>query len=376
MSGLSPRRLGALLRKESLQVVRDPSNVLMAFGFPLLMLFLFGFGLSLDTSRTRIGLVMEDQSPAARDFAAALAHSPYVAMIPQATREAAAQQLRREAIRGFVVLRGDFSAQVEREGEAAAPVEVVTDGAVPNIAVFVEADVRGVYATWLQQRARQHGRPAWAAIEMQPRFWYNPAAISRNYLVPGSITIIMTVIGAMLTALVVSREWERGTMEALLSTPVTRAELLISKLLPYYVLGQLALLLCVAFARYVLDVPFRGSLGVLLLVSTLFMGAALGTGLLLSTLMRNQFNAAQAALNVAFLPAMTLSGFVFEITSMPAPVRAITYIVPARYFVSALQTIFQIGTVWAVLWVQMAFMAGATLVLLGVTTLKTRRRLE
>ncbi len=376
MKGLSLRRLLALLHKESLQVVRDPSNAMMAFGFPLLMLFLFGFGLSLDTSRTRIGLVMEDQAPVARDFAAALAHSPYVEMIPQATRADAAQQLRREAIRGFVVLRNDFSERALRSGDAGAPLEVVTDGGEPNTANFVEADVRGVYAVWLQQRARQRGRELSSPIDVEPRFWYNPAAISRNYLVPGSITIIMTVIGAMLTALVVSREWERGTMEALLSTPATRAELLLSKLVPYYVLGQSALLLCVAFAQYVLNVPFRGSLPVLLLVSTFFMGAALGTGLLISTVMRNQFNAAQAALNAAFLPAMMLSGFVFEIASMPLPVRAITYIVPARYFVAALQTIFQVGTVWSVLWVQIGFLAGATLVFLGLTAYKTRRRLE
>jgi ABC-2 type transport system permease protein len=180
----------------------------------------------------------------------------------------------------------------------------------------------------------------------------------------------------MLTAMVIAREWERGTMEALLSTPITRTELLLSKLLPYYVLGQAALLLCVAFARYLLDVPFRGSLAVLLLVSTFFMGGALGIGLLLSTLTRNQFNAAQAALNTAFLPAMMLSGFVFEITSMPAPVRAISYIVPARYFVSALQTLFQVGAVWSVLWVQMGFLVGASVVSLGLTALRTRRRLE
>jgi ABC-2 type transport system permease protein len=157
---------------------------------------------------------------------------------------------------------------------------------------------------------------------------------------------------------------------------VTRAELLLSKLLPYYLLGQIALLLCVAFGRFVLDVPFRGSLAILLLVSTFFLGAALGLGLLLSTLMRNQFNAAQAALNAAFLPAMMLSGFVFEIASMPAPIRAVTYLLPARYFVAALQTLFQVGAVWSVLIVQIGFLAGAAVVMLAVAAFKMRRRLE
>ncbi|MGH8241084.1 MAG: ABC transporter permease, partial [Steroidobacteraceae bacterium] len=341
MAEFSMRRFLALARKETRQIVRDPSSIMIAFVFPLLMLFLFGYGLSFDTVKTRIALVLEDTSPPARRFADALGHSPYVAMVLAPSRAAATQMIRDEEVRGFVVVPNDFSEAVESGGRSGAALQVITDGAEPNTANFVEADVRGVYAVWFAQRQRELGRPVAEGISVEPRFWYNPAAISRNYLVPGSITVIMTVIGALLTALVVAREWERGTMEALLSTPVSRTELLLSKLAPYYALGQIALLLCVAFARFALGVPFRGSILVLLAVSTFFLGAALGLGLLLSTLMRNQFNAAQAALNVAFLPTMMLSGFVFEIASMPAPLRAITYLFPARYFVTALQTIFQ-----------------------------------
>ena len=380
----SIRRVVALTQKEFRQIVRDPTSVMIAFVFPIALLVLFGYGLSLDSTRARVGLVLEDTRAEARDFAAALARSPYVEMRGMATRAAAGDALRDEEISGFVVVPSHFSAQAERDGAAAAPLLLVTDGAEPSTAGAVEADVRGAYATWQAQRATRAGSSApssassstSATIRVEPRFWYNPAAVSRNYLVPGSITVIMTVIGALLTALVIAREWERGTMEALLSTPVTRTELLLSKFVPYYVVGQVALLLSVAFAVWVIGVPFRGSVFALLLVSTFFLGAALGTGLLLSTLMRNQFNAAQAALNVAFLPAMMLSGFVFEIDSMPWAVRIVTTIVPARYFVVALQTLFQVGTLWSVLLPQIAFLAAASIFFLGLTALKTRRTLE
>ncbi|HYG33671.1 MAG TPA: ABC transporter permease, partial [Clostridia bacterium] len=220
------------------------------------------------------------------------------------------------------------------------------------------------------------GEVAPATIGLEPRFWFNPSAESRNYLIPGSITIIMTVIGALLTSLVVAREWERGTMESLLASPVTRAELLLSKLLPYYALGIISLLICVGVSVLVLKVPFRGSVLVLWMIGSLFLGSALGLGLLLSTATRNQFNAAQAALNAAFLPAMILSGFIYEIRSMPAVIRGITYLIPARYFVTAMQTLFQAGNVWPVLWRTMLFLALASAFFITMTAIKTRRRLD
>ncbi len=186
----------------------------------------------------------------------------------------------------------------------------------------------------------------------------------------------MTIIGALLTSLVVAREWERGTMEALLSTPVTRAELLLSKILPYYLLGMLSMLLCLGLATGLFGVPFRGSLALLMLYTTLFLGSALGLGLLLSTLTRNQFNAAQAALNAAFLPATMLSGFVYEISSMPVPIQAVTYLIPARYFISALQTLFQAGFVGRILLQDLLFLTAAAALFIGLTALCTRRRLD
>ena len=369
------RRLIALSRKEVLQILRDPSSNIIAFVLPVVMLFIFGFGINLDSSGLRVGLVMEDTGPEARLFAASLYGSRYFSMTTGRSREEMALALTEGHVRGFVVIPQDFSVKLGRPGQT-APLLVVTDGSEPNTASFVENYVRIAWEGWLQQRALQRAKPRAPTVVIEPRFWFNPSAESRNYLVPGSITIIMTVIGALLTSLVVAREWERGTMEALLASRITRAELLLSKLLPYYALGMVSLLLCVAVSTFLLRMPFRGSFFALWLTGSLFLGSALGLGLLISTVTRNQFNAAMVALNAAFLPALILSGFIYEIRSMPAVIQAITYLIPARYFVTAMQTLFQAGNVWPVLWRSMLFLAAASVFFLGLTALKTRRRLD
>jgi ABC-type multidrug transport system permease subunit len=197
----------------------------------------------------------------------------------------------------------------------------------------LRAGLRGGHlAALAEQRAEDRGETFEPLIDVQTRYWFNPAAISQHFIIPGAVTIIMTVIGAILTSLVVAREWERGTMEALLSTEVTRVELLLCKLIPYYFLGMLAMLLCMLVSVFILGVPYRGSLVMLFFITSLFLLSTLGMGLLISTITRNQFNAAQVALNAAFLPSIMLSGFIFQIDSMPAVIRAVTYIIPARYF--------------------------------------------
>ncbi|MEZ5277954.1 MAG: ABC transporter permease [Opitutaceae bacterium] len=374
-TNFSFRRFRALCKKEVFQIVRDPTSIAIAFLLPAMLLIIFGYGISLDSNSLRVGLVMEDTGPEARDFVSSLEGSPYLALVTTGDREQMADALTAGRIRGFVVISSDFSRRLARAGER-APIQVIADGSEPNTAQFVSGYLQGAWQSWLGQRAAASGHRRIAPIRIDPRYWYNPAAISRYYLLPGSITIIMTVIGALLTSLVVAREWERGTMEALLSTPVNRAELILSKLIPYYVLGIIALAICVGMAVVFFGVPFRGSIPVLLLVSSLFLGSALGMGLLISTVTRNQFDAAQVALNAAYLPALILSGFIFEIRSMPAVIQAVTYLIPARYFVTAIQTLFQAGDLWSILWHDILFLTAASIVFIGLTVLKTRRRLE
>jgi ABC-2 type transport system permease protein len=371
----SLRRVVALSRKETLQILRDPSSNLIAFVLPIVLLLIFGYGINLDSSGLRVGLVMEDTSPEARLFAASLQGSPYLRIVGGGTRAEMGEALVAGKVRGFVVIPQDFAKKLESPDET-APLLIVTDGAEPNTANFVENYVRGAWQGWQQHRAARQGRESPTAVTLEPRFWFNPTAESRNYLIPGSVTVIMTVIGALLTSLVIAREWERGTMEALLASPATKTEMLLSKLIPYYGLGIVSLLISVGVSVLLLGVPFRGSFLALWLAGSLFLGSALGMGLLLSTLTRNQFNAAMAALNAAFLPALILSGFIYEIRSMPAGIRAFTYLIPARYFVTAVQTLFQAGDVWPVLRESMGFLALASTFFIGLTALRTRRRLE
>jgi ABC-2 type transport system permease protein len=373
--GVSWRRLTALCRKESYQIVRDPSSIVIAFALPVILLMIFGYGVNLDAARVRVGVLNQDSGPDAALFVASLAASPYFEPHPSASREELTQWLTAGEVRGIVILQSDFGARLARPGDT-APLEIITDGAEPNTASFVAAYIEGAWQSWARQRALDKGIPIAPPVDVIARYWFNPAALSRNFIVPGSIAIIMTIIGALLTSLVIAREWERGTMEALLSTPVTRSELLLSKILPYYVLGILSMLICLGIAVWVFEVPFRGSLVLLILYTSLFLGSSLGLGLLLSTVTRNQFNAAQAALNAAFLPATMLSGFVYEIASMPAPIQAVTYLIPARYFISALQTLFQAGFVGRILLEDLLFLVASAAFFLGLTALRTRRRLD
>ena len=213
-------------------------------------------------------------------------------------------------------------------------------------------------------------------INVQPRFWFNPAAKSVQFLVPGAITVIMTLIGTLLTSLVFAREWERGTMEAMFATPVSRMQLLLGKLIPYFCMGMFSMALCATAAVLLFAVPFRGSLWILLLLSSVFMLSALGQGLLISVSLRGQLVAAEAGLFSGFLPALLLSGFVFDINSMPPVLQAITRLLPASYFNTCLRTIFLTGDVWAIFGPSLAFMGLLAAILLGLVYKNLVKRLD
>ena len=322
-----------------------------------------------------MGILLEQQSAEALDFAHTISASPFIDPKISIDRHDLIQRMQAGKVRGIVVIPVDFDQRMARSGDT-APVQVITDGSEPNTANFVQGYVEGIWQIWQMQRAEDNGESFEPLIDVQTRYWFNPAAISQHFIIPGAVTIIMTVIGAILTSLVVAREWERGTMEALLSTEVTRGELLLCKLIPYYFLGMLAMLLCMLVSVFILGVPYRGSLWLLFFITSLFLLSTLGMGLLISTITRNQFNAAQVALNAAFLPSVMLSGFIFQIDSMPAVIRAVTYIIPARYFVTTLQSLFLAGTIPAVLIINVLFLIASAVMFIGLTWLKTKRRLD
>lgn len=370
-----PRRILGLVRKETRQALRDPSSILVAAVLPLILLFLFGYGVTFDPRFFTVGLVVEQPTPETGSFTVALSNSRYFKIDVARDRRTFEADLVSGDIHGIIVLPADFAEHAYR-GER-APIQVIVDGSDPNTADLVRNYVQLLWANWLEQESISRGQPLLrAAVGLQPQVWFNPEISSRNYLVPGSVAIILTLIGALLTALIVAREWERGTMEALLATPIGIVELLIGKLVPYFLLGMGSMVLSVATAVFLFGVPFRGSFVVLALVSAFFIWAALGQGLLISTVTRNQLVAAQASIMSAFLPAFYFSGFVFEIDSMPWPLQLISYTVPARYFVSTLQTLFLAGDIWSVIFPDLLGLAVIAGGFFALTALTTRTRLE
>lgn len=366
------RRFAALVRKESYQIVRDPSSILIAFVLPLILLFLFGYGVSLDTTQTRIGLVVEQETPLTRDLAAGFQASRYFTVSLGRDRRDFEDDLVLGHIRGIVVIPTRFAADYAAGQHPA--LQVLVDGSDPNTANFVQNYAQATVANWERQRSQEDaGQPP--AISAEQRFWFNPELTSRNFLVPGSIAIVMTLVGTLLTSLVVAREWERGTMEAMMATPVSAAELLAGKLLPYFLLGLASMTLCVLLAVFLFGVPFRGSVAALYALSATFLMPALGQGLLISATTKNQFLASQLALISAFLPAFLLSGFLFEINSMPTVIQWITFIVPARYLIPSLQTVFLAGDIWPMFLQAIAIMLLIGSVFFALAARSTRKRI-
>ncbi|MCB1354483.1 MAG: ABC transporter permease [Rhodobacteraceae bacterium] len=369
------RRIRAMLVKEMLQILRDPSTFLIAFILPLILLFLFGYGVSLDTRDVKIGLALQDASAAARSLASAYEQSPWFDVHGSRELGDLENDMIAGRIRGIVVIPQDFGVHIARR-DSGAEIQIITDGSLPNTASFIAAYAEGVRASWAEGYAGEHGLRVSQPLTVNPRFWFNPELASRYFLVPGSIAIVMTMIGTLLTALVVAREWERGTMEALMATPLGMAELIATKVIPYFVLGLGSAALCALLAVTLFGVPFRGSIPAFLGISSVFLIPALGQGLLISALSKNQFVASQVALIVAFLPAMVLSGFVFEIGSMPKPIQIITHFVPARYLIPSLQTVFMVGDLWGLYLRNSLILLGFGVVFFLLAIRATRRRLD
>ena len=369
------RRVRALMVKETRQVIRDPSSIAIGVVLPMILILLFGYGLSLDVKNVPVAVVVEDPGPAARELVAGFQLSPYFhAQITHAMQPAEKLMLER-SVDAIVRIPANFERRVN---SGSAEVQVLLHGGDANRARIIQGYVQGAIQAWNARQAAE-GKTmtgAGGSVTVQQRLWFNDANESRYFLVPGLIVLVMTLIGALLTAMVMAREWERGTLESLFVTPVRSDEILLGKTLPYFLLGLIGLALCIVAAKYLFHVPLRGTLPVLLGASTLYVLVALGIGLLISSAVKNQMVASQLAMLVTFMPALMLSGFLFDLRSMPAPIRLITYVLPARYYVTLLQTIFLAGNVWRVIVPNMLILAAmATLLGLG-SRAATRKRLD
>lgn len=367
-------RLVGLMRKEFVQIIRDPSALSIAFILPATLLLIFGYGVSLDARNVPLALVVEHPDAVTASFSSEFAHSPYFVPLRFATIQTAEQAMARNRVDGIVWLRDDFTRRLYDPG--ASPIGLIVNGVDANNARLIEGYVQQVWIDWLGERARSSGGKLRMPLVVQARVRFNPSVNSRNYLIPGLIAMIMTLTGALLTALVIAREWERGTMEAMMVTPVSMSEILLAKLIPYFLLGMGGMAASVILAVFLFGVPLHGSLLVLTLSSALFMLASLGMGLLISGVARSQFVAGEIAIITTFLPAFILSGFVFDINSMPAAVRVITHVVAARYFVAILQSLFLAGDIWTVILPNVFALAVMAVIFLGLARVGARKRLD
>lgn len=376
---MKPVRVGAVARKELLHIIRDPRSLGMAIAIPMLLLVLFGYALSLDVDE--VPLVVWDQSgtDASREFVSRFAGSHYFDLREYVTSYPELEHSidGGDALMGLVIPT-DFARALGAGRTARA--QLIVDGSDSNTATIAIGYADAVTHRYSEDVAietmrRGGGRALHAPLDVEPRVWFNADLESKNYIIPGLIAVIMMVIAALLTSLTVAREWERGTMEQLISTPVTGPELILGKLLPYFGIGMLDVLLAVLMGEFLFQVPLRGSPALLFAMAAVFLAGSLALGMLISIVTKSQLLASQLAMVLTFLPSFLLSGFMYSTSNMPGAIRVITFIIPARYFVTLLKGIYLKGVGLEVLILEGCLLALFAVAMVLLANLKFERKL-
>ena len=342
------RRIRAVARKEIIQILRDPRSLMVVLLMPLMQMALLGYGVNLDIKHVAVCAFDREGSQQSQALLKAFQASQYF-MIVETERDYGGLKRAIDAGRCkiAIVVPHDFSETLASANSASVQAILdATDDNTANIALGYAQAVVGSYSANLQlERAQNLGQPPPVAPAVaQYRVWYNEDLVSRNYIMPGVVALVMALVGAQLTSLTISREWERGTMEVLVSTPVTRMELLVGKILPYFFIGLLDAALCLLIAVFWFEAPFRGAVSTLFLTTSLFLIVVLGLGYFISASIKSQIGASQIALVVTLVPTILLSGFAFPIEQMPTPIQWITYLIPARYYFAILKAVFLKGS--------------------------------
>lgn len=344
---MNPLRIWAVSRKELIHIIRDPRSLGMSIAIPMLLLLLFGYALTLDVNDVPMVVWDQDSSPASREFVSRFTGSPYFLLRKYVRnyRELEGAVDSGKALAALVIPKG-FAGKIESGREA--PVQLIVDGSDSNTATIAMGYADVVVMGYSQDVAlkeirRQGGTELALPLDLRPRVWFNPDLESKNYIIPGLIAVIMMVIAALLTSLTVAREWERGTMEQLISTPVKGRELILGKLLPYFAIGMFDVLFAVLMGEFLFHVPLRGNVALLFAMAAIFLAGALSLGMVISVVTKSQLLASQLAMVMTFLPAFLLSGFMYAISNMPKAIQLVTYLIPARYFVALLKGIYLKG---------------------------------
>jgi len=366
-------RLLAMARKEWIQLRRDPRSLILAFLFPVLLLVFFGYAIVWDVDNLSLAVLDQDRTRSSRELTAAMEAGGYFTVRRWLESAGEVEALLTEGrVRGVLVIPPGTGARL-LAGEA-APVQLLLDGSDANTATITQGYADAIVAGY-SRRLRGDGAGPALPLELEPRVWYNPELRSRAMIVPGLIAVIMSIIAAMLTSLTIAREWERGTMEQLASTPVHPLEVVLGKLLPYLGIGALGVALTAGVGVPLFQVPFRGSVLLLAVLSLLFLVGALGLGIFISAAVKSQVLAMQVALVVTYLPALLLSGFLYEVAAMPPLLQGVTYLVPARYFIEVTRGIFLKGVGLEALWSQALLMCLFAAVGLGLATRSFRKEI-
>jgi ABC-2 type transport system permease protein len=373
------RRTRAIARKEFLHIARDVRSLILALLLPFVMLVLFGYALSLDVDQIPTMVYDRDQTPESRELVRQFSGTPYFTVVGYA---ASTRDIDRAIDKGTVLLGIAIQENFGRDLRSGndAPLQLLFDGGDSNtasIALGYASALVEAYAFELKSKAREKKGGGAMKILAEPRIrvWYNSELKSRNYIVPGLIAVILMIIASLLTSLTIAREWENGTMEQLLSTPVRPGELVLGKLSAYFALGLTDLLVCLVVGVWVFDVPLRGSVVLLFVSSCVFLFGALCWGVFISASTRSQLLAYQLGTLTSFLPAFLLSGFIYSIHNMPPIIQLFTYIVPARYFVALLKAIFLKGMGWQVLWMELAFLTIYAAIVFVLASRKMRKKI-
>ena len=371
------RRTQAVARKECLHVLRDPRSLMIALALPALLLLLFGYALSLDVDRIPTLIYDSDQSPYSRELIARFEGSRYFEVLESTDNY---PSIERRIDSGecllAVIIPESFSNDLLRRKPA--QVQLLIDGSDSNTASIARGYADGLIGSYslsvLAEMQTPGGPLANSLLEAHLRVWYNSGLESRNYIVPGLVAVILMIIAALLTSLTIAREWEMGTMEQLLSTPVRPSELVLGKMSAYFAVGAIDTLTAVLIGVTLFEVPLRGSLLFLAVTSFIFLFGTLCWGILLSAVARNQLAAYQLGTVTSFLPAFLLSGFIYSIGNMPLPIQLFTYIVPARYFVRILKGIFLKGVGFEILAVEVALLIAFATLVFFIATRKLKQK--
>ena len=372
-------RVWAVTRKEFIHIIRDPRSLGMAIAIPLLLLVLFGSALTLDVDNVPMVVWDQSASHASREFISRFGGSRYFSLQGYAhTYREVERAIDASQALVALIIPTDFAAHIE--SGRPAQVQLIVDGSDANTATIAIGYADVVVQTYVQDLAlhalrRLGGATLGPPLDVRPRVWFNADLAAKNYIIPGLIAVIMMVIAALLTSLTVAREWERGTMEQLISTPVKGRELILGKLLPYFVIGMFDVLLAVLMGEFLFRVPLRGNVALLFGMAAIFLAGALSLGLVISIVTKGQLLASQLAMVLTFLPSFLLSGFMYAVSNMPHAIQLLTYLIPARYFVALLKGIYLKGVGLEILAVEAGLLTLFGVAVVALANVKFKKQL-